>query len=58
MNDVGKPRPQESLKIKPDPQDFEEVERQHGRAESDTEQAEHYRLAQANKLIRLNSGRQ
>jgi len=43
------------LKIRPEPQDFEEVERRYGKpkSESDADLAEHYRLAQAARLIRL-----
>ncbi|MGZ3247971.1 MAG: hypothetical protein ACXWI7_11560 [Croceibacterium sp.] len=42
--------------IKPDQQDYEAVEREHGRlpeSASTEERAKQYRLAQANKLIRL-----
>jgi len=46
MNDDDTP-------ITPDEQDFEEVERDFGKPKSDADQAEHYRLAQINKLVRL-----
>jgi hypothetical protein len=42
--------------IKPDPQDYEAIEREYGRLPpnaSVAQRADHYRLAQANKLIRL-----
>ncbi|WBL82289.1 hypothetical protein I3J27_18325 [Bradyrhizobium xenonodulans] len=41
------------LKTRPEPQDFEEIERRYGKPETDAERAQHYRLAQANVLIRL-----
>jgi hypothetical protein len=43
-------------KIIPDQQDFEQIEKECGRlpeGASDEEAAERYRLAQANKIIRL-----
>ena len=43
-------------KIIPDQQDFEQIEKEYGRlpdGASDEETAERYRLAQANKIIRL-----
>jgi hypothetical protein len=43
-------------KIKPDPQDYQAIERKYGplpKGASDKEAAKHYQLAQANKLIRL-----
>ena len=43
-------------KIIPDQQDFEQIEKEYGRlpdGASDEEAAERYRLAQANKIIRL-----
>jgi hypothetical protein len=42
--------------IKPDPQDYEAVEAEHGRLHpnaSDAACAKHYQLAQATKLLRL-----
>lgn len=45
-----------AMTITPDPQDYASVEREHGRLPvnaSDLQCAEHYRLAQATKLIRL-----
>jgi hypothetical protein len=43
-------------KVKPDPEDYAQVEREYGRLPYHAtikEQAEHYRLAQSAKLIRL-----
>jgi hypothetical protein len=42
--------------IEPDPQDYEAIEREHGPLPANASDAEHahrYRLAQANKQIRL-----
>jgi hypothetical protein len=41
--------------IKPDPEDFEAVASKSGEPTSERDRAEHCRLAQANKLIRLYS---
>jgi hypothetical protein len=47
-------KPEEDLKIKPDPEDFERIEREHGRpSPTDAAMAKHYQLAQAAKMIRL-----
>jgi hypothetical protein len=35
--------------VRPDRRDYEKVERKHGTPKSDSERADHYRLAQINK---------
>ena len=41
------------MQIKPDPRDYESVRREYGEPKTDAERADHYRLAQATKLLRL-----